>query len=120
MPVLLLGPCSFVYYACVLPQRRLVRRRCTTRILLHVVVKPLMVARCACRVTRRRRPSEERLLAAFLDGQARSAPLPTSGPPSPGTRSVLSSMFFSFDDEANPNRCGLVKVMNSQARAYYL
>ena len=66
------------------------------------------------RVTRRRRPSEERLLAAFLDGQARSAPLPTSGPPSPATRSVLSSMFSSFDDEANPNRCGPVEVMKSQ------
>lgn len=52
-------------------------------------------------------------MAAFLEGQARSAPLPTSGPPSPGTRSVLSSMFSSFDDEANPNRCGLVEVINS-------
>ncbi|KAK9843811.1 hypothetical protein WJX81_007277 [Elliptochloris bilobata] len=62
-----------------------------------------LTARCR-RLSRRRRPSEERLLEAFLDGQARSAPLPSGGPPSPGTRSVLASMFSSLDDEADPNR----------------
>jgi hypothetical protein len=61
--------------------------------------------RASRRLSRRRRPSEERLLDAFLEERARAAPPPAAAPPSPGTRSALAAMFFSLDDGEAPNQC---------------